>query len=143
MKAAARLLPVLLLAACASVQELPENGYGLRVVPDLAPAFVDYDPASFAPRGATEVWHMPVAVPAVPGQPDPSNAHAVLEEYPQPPVRDDDAPGLFVLSAADAERLLWLCYSLVNVSFPVEVWRQARVPDSGAASMDVIIEPAV
>lgn len=43
----------------------------------------------------------------------------------------------------DATRLLWLCYSLVNASFPVEVWRQARVPDSGAASMDVIVEPAV
>ena len=43
----------------------------------------------------------------------------------------------------DATHLLWLCYSLVNASFPVEVWRQARVPDSGAASMDVILEPAV
>lgn len=43
----------------------------------------------------------------------------------------------------DAKRLLWLCYSLVNVSFPVEVWRQPRVPDSGAASMDVVVEPAV
>ena len=43
----------------------------------------------------------------------------------------------------DAKRLLWLCYSLVNVSFPVEVWRQPRVPDSGASSMDVVVEPAV
>ena len=43
----------------------------------------------------------------------------------------------------DATRLLWLCYSLVNASFPVEVWRQPRVPDSGAASMDMLIEPAV
>jgi hypothetical protein len=43
----------------------------------------------------------------------------------------------------DATRLLWLCYSLINVSFPVEVWRQPRVPDSGAASMDVIVEPAI
>ncbi len=43
----------------------------------------------------------------------------------------------------DASRLLWLCYSLVNVSFPVEVWRQPRVPDSGAASMDVVVEPVV
>ena len=42
-----------------------------------------------------------------------------------------------------ATRLLWLCYSLVNASFPVEVWRQPRVPDSGAASMDMLIEPAV
>ncbi len=43
----------------------------------------------------------------------------------------------------DATRLLWLCYSLVNASFPVEVWRQPRVPDSGAASMDMLVEPAV
>ncbi len=43
----------------------------------------------------------------------------------------------------DARRLLWLCYSLVNVSFPVEVWRQPRVPDSGAASFDMLVEPAV
>ena len=43
----------------------------------------------------------------------------------------------------DATPLLWLCYSLVNVSFPVEVWRQARVPDSGAASLDLVGEPRV
>ena len=43
----------------------------------------------------------------------------------------------------DANRLLWLCYSLVNASFPVEVWRQQRVPDSGAATMDVVVEPAI
>ena len=43
----------------------------------------------------------------------------------------------------DATRLLWLCYSLVNASFPVEVWHQARVPDSGATRLDVVIEPAV
>ena len=53
-----------------------------------------------------------------------------------------DAHGLDALPE-DSERLLWLCYSLVNASFPVEVWRQARVPDSGAASMDVVVEPAV
>jgi hypothetical protein len=51
----------------------------------------------------------------------------------------------FALSALPDEerRLLWLCYSLINVSFPVEVWRQPRVPDSGAASFDMLIEPAV
>ena len=43
----------------------------------------------------------------------------------------------------DAKHLLWLCSSLVNVSFPVEVWRQPYVPDSGAATMDVVVEPAV
>ena len=31
----------------------------------------------------------------------------------------------------------------MNASFPVEVWRQARVPDSGAAHLDVIVEPVV
>ena len=40
-------------------------------------------------------------------------------------------------------RLLWLFSALVTVSFPVEVWRQARVPDSGASSIDVVVEPAV
>jgi hypothetical protein len=41
------------------------------------------------------------------------------------------------------KQLLWLFSSLVTVSFPVEVWRQPRVPDSGAASMHAVVEPAV
>jgi hypothetical protein len=45
--------------------------------------------------------------------------------------------------AEDEKHLLWLCYSLVNASFPVEAWRQPRVPDSGATSIDLVIEPAV
>jgi hypothetical protein len=49
----------------------------------------------------------------------------------------------FTALPPDATRLLWLCYSLINVSFPVEVWNQPRVPDSGAANMDVIVEPAI
>jgi hypothetical protein len=43
----------------------------------------------------------------------------------------------------DAKRLLWLFCSLVTVSFPVEVWRQPRVPDSGSSTFDAILEPAV
>jgi hypothetical protein len=43
----------------------------------------------------------------------------------------------------DAKRLLWLYCALVTVSFPVEVWRQPRVPDSGASSFDAVSEPAV
>ncbi len=43
----------------------------------------------------------------------------------------------------DATHLLWLCCSLVTVSFPVEVWRQSRVPDSGSSSLDAVSEPAV
>ena len=41
----------------------------------------------------------------------------------------------------DAEHLLQLVYSLVMVSFPVEAWRQPHVPDSGAAYLDLLIEP--
>ena len=41
----------------------------------------------------------------------------------------------------DATRLLWLFCALTTVSFPVEVWRQPRVPDSGAASFDSFYEP--
>ncbi len=39
------------------------------------------------------------------------------------------------------QNLLWLFSSLVTVSFPVEVWRQPRVPESGASSIDVVVEP--
>jgi hypothetical protein len=42
---------------------------------------------------------------------------------------------------AEADRLLQMLYSLVMVSFPVEVWRQPHVPDSGAAYLDLLIEP--
>jgi hypothetical protein len=43
----------------------------------------------------------------------------------------------------EAKRLLWLYCSLVTVSFPVEVWRQPKVPDSGSTSLDAVAEPAV
>jgi hypothetical protein len=34
-----------------------------------------------------------------------------------------------------------LLYSMIMVSFPVEVWSQARVPDSGAATLACVVEP--
>jgi hypothetical protein len=43
----------------------------------------------------------------------------------------------------DARNLLWLLSSLVTASFPVEVWRQARVPDSGASAFDCVVQPAI
>jgi hypothetical protein len=43
----------------------------------------------------------------------------------------------------DGKRLLWLYCALMTASFPVEAWRQPRVPDSGAASFDAMLEPAV
>ena len=44
----------------------------------------------------------------------------------------------------EAERnLLYLMQSLIMVSFPVEVWKQPRVPDSGAAYLDLVVEPRI
>lgn len=53
-----------------------------------------------------------------------------------------DAFGLHELPEAE-RNLMYLMYSLVMVSFPVEVWKQARVPDSGAAYLDLVVEPRV
>ena len=64
--------------------------------------------------------------------------------FPRVEAMLDHLDGLDLAALPDeATRLLWLCYSLVNASFPVEVWRQSRVPDSGAAALDVVVEPAV
>jgi hypothetical protein len=62
--------------------------------------------------------------------------------------RIDDALAYFEQFSVDAlpedgKRLLWLYCALMTVSFPVESWRQPRVPDSGAASFDAVLEPAV
>jgi len=43
----------------------------------------------------------------------------------------------------EAKRLVWLFCSLVTVSFPVEVWRQPKVPDSGSTALEAVAEPAV
>jgi hypothetical protein len=41
----------------------------------------------------------------------------------------------------DALHLLQLLFSLVMVSFPIEVWHQPHIPDSGAAYLDLVLEP--
>lgn len=43
----------------------------------------------------------------------------------------------------DARALMHLMQSVVMVSFPVECWKQPRVPDSGAAWVTIIKEPVV
>ena len=45
-----------------------------------APDYADYSATSYAPSDRrVEVWHQPLAAPVTPGQPDPANAHSVLE----------------------------------------------------------------
>ena len=41
----------------------------------------------------------------------------------------------------DAYRLLLLLYSLILVSFPVEIWHQPYIPDTGTAQFELKIEP--
>jgi len=41
----------------------------------------------------------------------------------------------------DAFRLLKLLYSLIVMSFPVEIWRQPTIPDTGTAQFELEIEP--
>jgi hypothetical protein len=54
---------------------------------------------------------------------------AYLEKFPL-----DDLP-------PDASRLLKLLYSLILVSFAVEIWRQPYIPDTGTASFELTLEP--
>ena len=42
----------------------------------------------------------------------------------------------------DATRLLRLLYSMILVSYAVNVFKQNRIPDSGAAFFDMVAEPA-
>ena len=41
----------------------------------------------------------------------------------------------------DAVNLMHLLYSMIMVSFPVECWGQGPVPDTGAAYLDLLVEP--
>lgn len=62
--------------------------------------------------------------------------------FPQLEAGTEYLKGISLSGISDEDRnLLWLFASLVTVSFPVEAWRQARVPDSGATSIDVVVEP--
>ena len=41
----------------------------------------------------------------------------------------------------DARRLLHLLYSLIMVSFAVEIWKQPYIPDTGTSQFELKIEP--
>ncbi|OBG96160.1 hypothetical protein A5697_22725 [Mycobacterium sp. E3251] len=56
---------------------------------------------------------------------------AYCDKYPL-----DDLP-------EDAKALMHMMQSLVMVSFPIEAWKQPRVPDSGAAWVECIREPVI
>lgn len=41
----------------------------------------------------------------------------------------------------EVQNLLYLLYSMIQVSFPVEVWSQPRIPDTGVAALECVLEP--
>ncbi|MBB3752173.1 hypothetical protein FHT44_004685 [Mycolicibacterium sp. BK634] len=41
----------------------------------------------------------------------------------------------------DVLNLMRLLYSMIIVSFPVECWKQPKVPDTGSVSLDCVSEP--
>jgi len=43
----------------------------------------------------------------------------------------------------DVTNLMHLLYSMILVSYAVNVFKQNRIPDSGAAFFDMVAEPAV
>jgi len=57
------------------------------------------------------------------------DAMVYLEKFPL-----DDLP-------PDAFRLLKLLYSLIVMSFAVEIWKQPYIPDTGTAQFELHLEP--
>ena len=85
------------------------------------------EPERFAARLASTMEEMQAFYDAVTPRAEAAFGH--LDRYAL-----DDLPD-------DALNLLHLLYSMVMVSFPVEVWRQPRIPDSGATRFDCFLEP--
>jgi hypothetical protein len=85
------------------------------------------EPERYEARLASSVEEMQAFYDAVTARAQAAMAH--LERFPL-----DELP-------EDARNLLHLLYSVIQVSFPVEVWRQPRVPDTGSATFDSFTEP--
>jgi hypothetical protein len=98
---------------------------------DLEPFAADWclpsEPERFAKRLASSMAEMQEFYDAV--TPRAAAAMAYLDRYSL-----EDLP-------PEALHLMQLLFSMIMVSFPVECWREPRVPDSGAAKIDCIVEP--
>jgi hypothetical protein len=98
---------------------------------DLEPFVEDWclasEPERYAKRLGSTMDEMQAFYDAI--FPRVEAAIAYLEKFPLHELPDD------------ALRLLRLLYSLIIVSFPVEIWRQPYIPDTGTASFELKIEP--
>jgi hypothetical protein len=85
------------------------------------------EPARFEKRLASSIAEMQTFYNAI--TPRAAAAIDYLDQYPL-----DDMP-------REALNLMHVLFSMITVSFPVECWRAPRVPDSGAARIDCLVEP--
>ena len=88
---------------------------------------LDSEPKRYAKRLASTMDEIQAFYDAI--FPRAEEAICYLEQFPL-----DDLP-------ENALRLLKLLYSLILVSFPVEIWRQPQIPDTGTASFELKLEP--
>lgn len=95
--------------------------------PFVADWCLDSEPARYAKRLSSTMGEIQAFYDAM--MPRAEAAICYLEQFPL-----DDLP-------EDAMRLLKLLYSLILMSFAVEIWRQPYIPDTGTASFDLKIEP--
>jgi hypothetical protein len=98
---------------------------------DLEPFAADWclasEPERYAKRLASTMDEIQALYDAV--FPRAQEAMAYLDQFPLHELPDD------------ARRLLHLLYSLILVSFPVEIWRQPYLPDTGTSSFELSEEP--
>ena len=115
-----------------------QDGGGVNAVTALLPPefadleqFSDWclasEPERYAKRLASSMTEMQAFYDAI--TPRAEEAISFCDKFPL-----DDMPD-------DVLNLMHLIYSMIMVSFPVECWKQPRVPDSGAAAVDCLSEP--
>jgi hypothetical protein len=95
--------------------------------PWVADWCLDSEPERYAKRLASTMEELQAFYDAV--YPRAEQAIRHLDGFPL-----DDLP-------EDAFRLLKLLYSLIIMSFAVEIWKQPYIPDTGTAEFELHIEP--
>jgi hypothetical protein len=88
---------------------------------------LDSEPERYAKRVGSTMEEMQTFYDAI--FPRAEEAIRYLEKFPLDALPDD------------AFRLLKLLYSLILVSFAVEIWKQPYIPDTGTAQFELKIEP--
>jgi hypothetical protein len=108
-----------------SERQLPPEFSDLE--PWVADWCLDSEPERYAKRLGSSMDEIQAFYDAV--FPRAEEATRYLEKFPL-----DDLP-------EDAFRLLKLLYSLILMSFPVEIWKQPSIPDTAAAQFELKLEP--